>query len=346
MLNRCVLAARARVVGCTRGGGGCGRTRLQHGLGVATYRLGGVYRGEWAKGLRAGHGTYLYSATWASETLEEFVGAWAADTVRGCVPRGTWTSRGGRVCGKQGGVIGVLEVRCGEGPGESRRSRARMNARIRADAVRATAAAAVMEIKAERGAAFLSVRRCRLRPAMPLPLPLFHSCEAVLRSCSCTRGLTCTASQARPLARARAHGASCFHGCSPVRPWLTTLLSSAREHRSPPASLSCFSLSLRHTHYIYIYIYIYNNHLFFSCRYGLMTWRNGDHYLGQLEDGRPHGAGTWRSGSRRTIRGRDVGDRRDKRRLVAYSRLVRGGGWGGGHRCWESRGGNGGVDGE
>jgi hypothetical protein len=59
------------------------RTRRQHGLGVATYRLGGIYRGEWAKGLRAGYGSYIYSATWASETIEEFVGAWAADTIRG-----------------------------------------------------------------------------------------------------------------------------------------------------------------------------------------------------------------------------------------------------------------------
>ena len=52
------------------------------------------------------------------------------------------------------------------------------------------------------------------------------------------------------------------------------------------------------------------------------VWRDID-ARGQVADGRPHGMGTWRSGSRRTIRGRDVGDRRDKRRLVAFNRLVR-----------------------
>ena len=55
----------------------------QHGLGVATFRLGGLYRGEWAKGLRAGPGVYLFSPTWASETLEEFVGEWVNDAIAG-----------------------------------------------------------------------------------------------------------------------------------------------------------------------------------------------------------------------------------------------------------------------
>jgi hypothetical protein len=64
------------------GAGGC----AQHGLGVATYRLGGVYRGEWDMGARSGHGCYLFSTTWASETLEEYVGAWAADAFNGCAP--------------------------------------------------------------------------------------------------------------------------------------------------------------------------------------------------------------------------------------------------------------------
>ena len=50
---------------------------------MATFRLGGLYRGEWAKGLRAGHGVYLFSPTWASETLEEFVGEWVNDAIAG-----------------------------------------------------------------------------------------------------------------------------------------------------------------------------------------------------------------------------------------------------------------------